>query len=107
MLAKPVTDHHLQLAPTHAVERVGCFGLRHVDSRALLVFLRLAAARRLGVPLSVIRSSPAGDCARYESPLVLVRPDHFVAWCGGGDAGVESVPVLQRAIGAWEAPTVD
>jgi 2-polyprenyl-6-methoxyphenol hydroxylase-like FAD-dependent oxidoreductase len=58
------------------------------------------AARRLGLPLSIVRSSPAGDCARYEAPLVLVRPDHFVAWCGRGEGSVDPVAVLQRAVGA-------
>ncbi len=59
------------------------------------------ASRRLGLPLRVLRSSPTGDCVRYEAPLVLVRPDHFVAWSGSGSDTVDPEAVLRRAIGAY------
>ncbi len=57
-----------------------------------------SAARALGVPLAVIRDRRQGGRERYEAGLVLVRPDHFVAWVGDEvtDAGV----LLRRAIGA-------
>jgi len=36
-----------------------------------------AAAKALNVPLAVIQDSRAGERERYESALVLVRPDQF------------------------------
>ena len=54
------------------------------------------AAEAAGVPLDVVE----GDAAAAETcgaPLVLVRPDHFVAWTGAeGDAAT----ILDRARGA-------
>jgi hypothetical protein len=48
------------------------------------------------VPLQVFEmSQDAAD--KYESPMVLVRPDHFVAWAG---ASCDPTAVLKRAIGA-------
>jgi len=38
------------------------------------------AATALGVPLSVMEAPAAGEAARYQASLVLVRPDQFVAW---------------------------
>lgn len=54
------------------------------------------AAGALGIPLSVVTDTYDGERRDYEHPLILVRPDGFVAWCGdGGDAG----DILQMAIG--------
>ncbi|MFC7405763.1 FAD-dependent monooxygenase [Georgenia alba] len=62
-----------------------------------------AAAEKLGVPLDVVVLD-AASATRYESGLVLVRPDEYVAWAGsaGTDdaadaAGAEAV--LARATG--------
>ncbi len=57
------------------------------------------AARRLGVPLRIVRAAAGGDCTRYESDLVLVRPDHFVAWCRRGEAAIDPGAILRRAVG--------
>ncbi|WP_172298950.1 FAD-dependent monooxygenase [Pseudoruegeria sp. HB172150] len=55
-----------------------------------------ATARRLGLPFTRI-ADPGGDGARvYGTPLVLVRPDHFVAWSGGDG---EADAVLGVAVG--------
>lgn len=40
------------------------------------------AAGELGVPLEVIRDTFADDRQEFETRLVLVRPDQFVAWAG-------------------------
>jgi 4-hydroxyisophthalate hydroxylase len=57
----------------------------------------VAAAASLGVPLAVIRDTSDEPRRAYGAPLVLVRPDHYVAWIG------DEVPVpeviLRRAVG--------
>jgi len=45
---------------------------------AVEVFRQAAADRSL--PLAVVAISGGGEAKRYEASLVLVRPDHFVAW---------------------------
>jgi 4-hydroxyisophthalate hydroxylase len=55
-----------------------------------------SAARALGLPLAVVEDDSSGERARYGAPLVLVRPDQFVAWAG---KGADPRAVLRRAIG--------
>jgi 2-polyprenyl-6-methoxyphenol hydroxylase-like FAD-dependent oxidoreductase len=38
------------------------------------------AATELNMPLTVVQAPAEGEAARYGASLVLVRPDHFVAW---------------------------
>jgi 2-polyprenyl-6-methoxyphenol hydroxylase-like FAD-dependent oxidoreductase len=38
------------------------------------------AATALQMPLTVLEAPAAGEAARYQASLVLVRPDQFVAW---------------------------
>ena len=45
------------------------------------------AAQSLGIPLKVIRDHLQRDVARYESRLILVRPDQYVAWAGDSPPG--------------------
>ena len=56
-----------------------------------------AAAQQRGVKLQVMRHSDAVLCTLYEAPLVLIRPDHIVAWRGGHD-GV-AARVLEQVMG--------
>ena len=56
-----------------------------------------AAARAMGIPLSVLRIESAEARQLYAAELVLVRPDHHIAW--RGRAGTLPEAVLARAIG--------
>jgi len=56
------------------------------------------AASRLRVPLKVIKDSAMDGREKYQSRLILVRPDQFVAWAGAGDDG-DPAKLLSRAIG--------
>ena len=51
-----------------------------VDDSVILKFETTAKALR--IPLSIIQDSFADGRKAYEHRLVLVRPDHFVAWAG-------------------------
>jgi 4-hydroxyisophthalate hydroxylase len=56
------------------------------------------AAAGLGLPLTVVEDTAQDERQRYAAPLVLVRPDQFVAWVGSGTASQEEVlQILQRA----------
>ncbi len=56
-----------------------------------------AAAQRLGIPLTVVRSDDAATRELYGAELVLIRPDHHIAW--RGDDMADAAPVLARAGG--------
>lgn len=60
-----------------------------------------AAARERGMPLSLVAAAPPAGL--YSSSLVLIRPDHHIAW-HGGDAPVDPGAVLDMARGAATAP---
>lgn len=56
------------------------------------------AAAVLGIPLTVIEDSYAGDRSRMGARLTLVRPDQYVCW-SGETAGRDSRTVLERVAG--------
>lgn len=56
------------------------------------------AAKRLGIPLTVVSDPHADLRAFYAADLVLVRPDQFVAWTSDGP-GVNAGDVLRASIG--------
>jgi 2-polyprenyl-6-methoxyphenol hydroxylase-like FAD-dependent oxidoreductase len=55
------------------------------------------AAERMGIPLTVVRSDDVDIRELYGADLVLVRPDHHIAWRGGAPADPNAV--LARATG--------
>jgi hypothetical protein len=70
-----------------------------------------AAARSRGVPLTVVRIDAPADAGCAWSRLVLVRPDHHVAWHGETmpeDAGavLDRVRGVSAKAGAAAAATV-
>ena len=93
--------HHLAPLPLSSgrniYEELGaCFTLLAlgVDDAAVDAFEKAAAS--LGVPLRVIRDSYLDERVKYGSPLVLVRPDQFVAWSGDGPPA--DPPALMRKV---------
>ena len=58
------------------------------------------AARSLGVPLKVVRDTYRGELERYESRLILVRPDQYVAWSGDSPPG-DVRALVGKAIGRF------
>ncbi len=56
-----------------------------------------AAATHLDIPLAVVRSDDPATRELYGADLVLVRPDHHIAWRGDGAADPNAV--LARAVG--------
>lgn len=69
------------------------------DAQSVAAFVEAAA--HLGLPLTVIEDAAQGERQRYAAPLVLVRPDQFVAWVGSGVVAQEEARlVLHRASGS-------
>ncbi|MCL3817644.1 FAD-dependent monooxygenase [Aeromicrobium wangtongii] len=58
------------------------FTLLALDADETEILAFAAAMRRAGVPLTVVRDNVSGGREAYGSPLILVRPDQFVAWTG-------------------------
>jgi 2-polyprenyl-6-methoxyphenol hydroxylase-like FAD-dependent oxidoreductase len=54
------------------------------DAETVQAFDRIAAD--LHLPLTVLEDPGRGEMARYRARLVLVRPDHFVAWTSASPA---------------------
>ncbi len=57
------------------------FTLLAFDADAELVAAFKATAQKLNIPLKCLADTYSADRLKYESNLILVRPDQFVAWC--------------------------
>jgi len=57
-----------------------------------------AAADGLGMPLRVVTDDFEWPRAAYQRPLILVRPDQYVAW-SGDEAPAGATEILRRVIG--------
>ena len=75
------------------------FTLLAFDAEGAGVQAFVDAAATLGLPFTVLTGSRAGERARYARPLVLVRPDQFVAWAGDAADAAAATEVLRTARG--------
>ena len=57
----------------------------------------VSAAQALSIPLDVVSLAPDAKLQDYEAALILVRPDHFVAWAG--NAAPDATKILRLATG--------
>jgi 2-polyprenyl-6-methoxyphenol hydroxylase-like FAD-dependent oxidoreductase len=96
--------HHL--APAHlsdganVYERLaGGFTLLAFGAAREKVDALRAAAHAAGIPLTLIEDTAAGDRARYEAQLILVRPDEFVAWTDSTAGSFDATDILRRCTG--------
>jgi 2-polyprenyl-6-methoxyphenol hydroxylase-like FAD-dependent oxidoreductase len=64
----------------------------------------VAAAKRAGVPLTVLNLRDAHLRELYSAPLALVRPDQYVAWRGARVADPERIMATVRGARLREAP---
>ena len=66
------------------------------DETAVAAFEQAASA--LSIPLKVIRDSFEDGRQAYESRLVLVRPDQYIAW-RGDDIPPDAASVMRQVAG--------
>lgn len=100
---KARAGHHLTPAPLSSgrdvFEELGkgftllAFG---ADDGAVRAFEQAASASN--IPLKVVRDSYDGGREKYESPMILVRPDQYVAWLGDA-APADAKAVMARIAG--------
>ncbi len=99
---KAQAGHHLAPQPLSAGGSVfdalgNDFTLLAFDAEDAVVASFQAAAAHLAIPLKVVRDSMAGGREAYEARLILVRPDHYVAWAAG-TGPQDAAGVLKKAV---------
>lgn len=100
---KARAGHHLAPQPLatgrNVFEELGTgFTLLALDADDGIVQNFEQAARSLGVPFKAVRDTCREDLTRYESRLILIRPDQYVVWTG--DTPPDDVRALMaKAIG--------
>ena len=67
-----------------------------VDDAAVRAFEQAAAS--LKVPLKVVRDSYADGRTKYETRMILVRPDQFIVWIGD-QASADAGPIMRKVAG--------
>ena len=75
------------------------FSLIALDAADASVAAFVQAAEAEKIPLKIIRDTFADKRTAYEAKLILVRPDHFVAWCAN-EAPADARAILRKAIGS-------
>ena len=101
---KAQPGHHLapqMLSSNRSVfEELGAgFSLIALDAAEATITAFADAAEAMNVPLKIIRDTFADKRTAYEAKLILVRPDHFVAWCAN-EAPTNADALLRRAVGS-------
>jgi 2-polyprenyl-6-methoxyphenol hydroxylase-like FAD-dependent oxidoreductase len=101
---KAQPGHHLAPAPlsqgNNTFQALGSgFTLLAFDAPESAIAEFKNAARKLGVPLTVISDTRNDGREVYEAALILVRPDQYVVWVGES-AGPDVEAILRRVIGA-------
>jgi 4-hydroxyisophthalate hydroxylase len=102
LAARP--GHHLAPQPLtsggNVFEELGTgFTLLAFDPQEQAVAQLVEAAATRRVPLKVVRDSRRDGREQYEAPLVLVRPDQFVAWAGS-EAPADPGGLMDKVVGA-------
>ena len=64
----------------------------------------MAAAKRAGVPLTVLNFRDPKLRELYGAPLALIRPDQYVAWRGARAADPDHIIAIVRGARHNEAP---
>jgi 2-polyprenyl-6-methoxyphenol hydroxylase-like FAD-dependent oxidoreductase len=100
---KARAGHHLAPQPLsggkNVFEELGeDFTLLALEADAHEVTDFEATANKLEVPLKVVVDTRPDGRGLYESSLVLIRPDHFVAWASRGGKS-DPAEILARAVG--------
>ena len=75
------------------------FSLIALDVADATVAAFRQAAEAMKLPLKVIRDTLADTRTAYEARLILVRPDHFVAWCAT-EAPADASVIFRKATGS-------
>jgi 2-polyprenyl-6-methoxyphenol hydroxylase-like FAD-dependent oxidoreductase len=75
------------------------FTLFAMDTEDNIIDRFIAAAAELQIPLKVVRDTYADDRMKYESPLMLIRPDQFLAWVSD-TAEPDTTTIMKQVVAA-------